>query len=268
MTSLSQTFEVLKSSGRVALMPFLTAGYPDQKTFERLLLGVIEAGADIVEVGLPFSDPLADGPTIQYSSHQALENGTTLSGTLTVLERLSPKLHAPLVIMSYFNPIREYGVDRFLRAAYLSKVRGLIVPDMIIEESPGLEKSAKESKIDLIHLLAPTSGDLRARAIVKRSRGFVYLVSVAGVTGSRKDLPSTLGRWTSSVRKLTDKPLCVGFGISSPSLAAQVARFADGVIIGSAIIDIIRQANSSSRAITEVCRFITRIRKAIDDTKG
>lgn len=268
MTSLRQTFENLSQSGRVALMPFLTAGYPDQRTFEKLLLGVIEAGADIVEVGLPFSDPLADGPTIQYSSHQALSNGTTLSGTLASLERLSWKLHAPLVIMSYFNPIREYGVDRFLRAAYRSNVRGLIVPDMIIEESLQLENAAEENKIDFIHLLAPTSDASRTRTIVNRSQGFVYLVSVTGVTGSRPGLSPKLGRWTRSVRKLTDQPLCVGFGISSPGLARQVAGFADGVIIGSAIIDIIRQANSNSRAITEVGRFITKVRKAIDDRKS
>lgn len=270
MTSLSQTFENLKTTNRVALIPFLTAGYPNQKTFEQLLFAVIEAGADIAEVGIPFSDPLADGPTIQFSSHQALKDGTTLSGTLAGLRKLSPKIHIPLVVMSYFNPIREYRLDHFFRSAYKAGVRGLIVPDMIIEESDKLEQAAQNNKkhrIDLIHLLAPTSGETRTQAIVNRSRGFVYLVSVAGVTGSRKGLPPTLSRWTRSVAKLTDKPLCVGFGISSPKLAAEVARFADGVIIGSAIIDIIRKANSGSQAITRVGRFITKVRKAIDDTR-
>lgn len=264
MTTLTNTFARLKQEKRVALIPFLTAGYPNQKTFEQLLLNVIKAGADIVEIGIPFSDPLADGPTIQFSSHAALQNGTTLAGTLERLAILSGRLSSPLVIMSYYNPIKAYGVSKFLRDTKKTGVKGLIVPDMIVEESSSLEQSTAAHRIDLIQLLTPTSGNDRTIKIITHARGFLYLVSVAGVTGSRHKLPSSLGQWVNSVRAYTNLPLCVGFGISTPRLAAEISRYADGVIIGSAMIDLIRGASTNKQAITHVTRFISNVRKTID----
>jgi len=268
MTALKHAFEKCRQQSRAALIPFLTAGYPDNKSFERLVLAVADAGADIIEIGLPFSDPLADGPVIQYSSHQALQRGTTLVGTLETLNKLSSRIDTPLVLMSYYNPIRSFGLERFVRTAVRSGLSGLIIPDMIIEESHQFEHLASEGNLDLIHLLAPTSDARRTAAILGRSCGFVYLVSVTGVTGSRISLPGYLRGWVRSVKTQTDLPVCVGFGISTPELAARVGQFADGVIIGSAIINLIRKTNGRAQAIISCSRFIRKVRKVLETHHG
>lgn len=268
MMSLTTKFDKLSREKRTALIPFLTAGYPDRKLFGQLFQGVIEAGADIVEIGLPFSDPLADGRTIQFSSQVALKNGINVGNALELIGKLSSGINLPLVIMTYFNPVREYGLKKFMAEASAKSITGLIVPDMIVEESTQLEQLTKAKQIDLISLLAPTSNSQRTSMIIKRSRGFVYLVSVTGVTGSRSSLPPTLGRWVRKVRKATETPVCVGFGISTPAQAAQVSCFADGVIIGSAIIDQIRNGRSRQQGVKDACRFIRKVRKGIDEVSN
>ena len=262
--SITNAFEKCRQEKRKALMPYLTAGYPDNRTFIKLLKEIIKAGADMVEIGIPFYDPLADGKTIQSSSQIALKKGSNLNRIFQQLGNLENRYRVPLIIMSYYNPILQYGLSKFLNKSKIIGGRGLIIPDIIPDEGIRIEKDCHASGVDLVYLLAPTSDVQRRRLILQRSRGFVYLVSVAGVTGARKELPAQLNRWITQIKKESRLPVCVGFGISGLTQAQSVARVADGVIIGSAIIDIIRKSSGSQEAISNVGRFIRKIRKGID----
>ena len=264
MTSIGDTFEHCRRTDRKALMPFLTAGYPDGRSFVQLLRTFSESGADLIEVGIPFSDPMADGKTIQFSSRKALLNGVTVENTLASLSQLGESFDTPLIIMSYYNPIYSYGFKRFLQRARLAGVRGLIIPDLIPEEGTAVERLCRSHRIDLIYLLAPTTQAQRRRMVVGRSRGFVYLVSVTGVTGARKSLPGYLNKWISDVKTECRLPVCVGFGIADVQQAVTVSEKADGVIIGSAIIDIIRRAPEPRQAVTRVRTFLKQLRKGLD----
>ncbi len=262
--SLSNVFEKCRKDKRTALMPYLTAGYPDDKTFLKLLKEIIKAGADMIEIGVPFSDPLADGKTIQSSSQIALQKGININKIFEKLGELENRYKGPLILMSYYNPVLQYGLSKFLNRATSIGGRGLIIPDIIPEEGKIIEKSCQVSGVDLIYLLAPTSNIQRRRLILKRSQGFIYLVSVAGVTGARKELPAQLNRWIGRIKSESRLPVCVGFGISDLSQAKSVAKVADGVIMGSAIIDIIKKSSGSQEAVSNVGRFIGQIRKGID----
>lgn len=263
--SISNAFEKCQRERRKALMPYLTAGYPDDKTFIMLLKEIIKAGADMIEIGIPFSDPLADGKTIQSSSQIALHNGTNINRIFRQLSELENRYKVPLIIMSYYNPILQYGISRFLKKSMSAGGRGLIIPDIIPDEGIAIEKNCRVAGVDLVYLLAPTSGAQRRQLIIKRSQGFVYLVSVAGVTGARKSLPKYLNRWITQVKKESHLPVCVGFGISGLSQAKSVARVADGVIIGSAIIDIIKKSSGPRQAVSNVGKFIGKISKGLDN---
>ncbi len=260
---ISEAFEAAKNDNRRVLIPYLTAGYPDEETFLKLMETFAEAGAGIVEVGIPFSDPLADGPTIQASSQAALDSGVTLAGSLAMLGQLRD-FSLPIVIMSYLNPLLHYGLTRFARDAARVGVRGLIVPDIICEEGDEVERACEKSGIDLIYLIAPTSSSARRKMILKRSRGFVYLVSLKGVTGARRALPSGLSGWISDIKRQSKLPVAVGFGISSPQIARTVSRNADGVIVGSALLDIIRNAKDKKDAIGRAGQFVRKLVRAID----
>ena len=264
MISLTEAFGRCKAHNHTALMPYLTAGYPDEKTFLRLLDEFAGAGADMIEIGIPFSDPLADGPVIQYASQQALAGGMTLEKTLRLLRAANNDSTASRIVMSYINPLRAYGLARFAAEARRAGISGLIIPDLTWDEGKKTEQICHESGIDLIYLLAPTSAANRRQQIIKRSRGFVYLVSVTGVTGARRALPPNLLSWIKQVKKESPLPVCVGFGISNPGQAREVSRCADGVIIGSAIIEIIRKAGSPRRIVNQTGAFIRRLRKGID----
>lgn len=263
--SISETFARCRQEKRKALMPYLTAGYPSEKIFVKLLKEVIKNGADMVEIGVPFSDPLADGKTIQGSSQIALDNGININKIFKLLGELEDKYNVPLIIMGYYNPILQYGISKFLDQSKAVGGRGLIIPDIIPDEGLSIEKSCKKSEIDLVYLLAPTSNSKRRKLILERSSGFVYLVSVAGVTGARKSLPENLNRWIVKVKKESRLPVCVGFGISDLAQAKSISKVADGVIIGSAIIDIIKKSSGSQEAVSNVGRFIKSIRKGIDN---
>lgn len=249
-------------------MPFITAGYPDEKTFIKLLYEFQTSGADMVEIGIPFSDPLADGKTIQYSSQQVLEQGTNLVSIFKQLSQLDLCFTLPIILMSYFNPIYHYGVDKFISRASSIGIKGLIIPDIIPEESGELESKCRKSNIDLIYLLAPTSNEKRTELILRKSRGFVYLVTIAGVTGARNKLPVQLLRWIKKIKKQSKVPVCAGFGISNKSQAATISQAADGVIIGSAIIDKIRKSAGSAQAVLETRKFIRQLRKGMDNVKS
>lgn len=233
-------FTKARDAGRIALIPYLTAGYPSLEQSERLLLALVRGGADLIEIGLPFSDPLADGATIQRASHQALENGVRLADCIALAGRLRQQhgVRVPLLFMGYYNPILRYGLDRFAADAARAGVDGVIVPDLPVEESDDLLAALHAHGRDLIFLVAPTSTDKRIAEIAAHASGFVYCVSLTGVTGKRAALPD-FGPYLARVRAHTDLPLAIGFGISTPEHVRQVAAVADGAIVGSALINLI-----------------------------
>ena len=248
---------------RTALIAYVTTGYPSlEATLETVpMLG--EQGCDIIELGIPFSDPLADGVTIQNSSFHALRNGVTVASCLDTARKLREKTDKPLVFMTYINPVYHYGIDMFCRDCAEAGIDGLIIPDLPPEEGAELEEISLNNGIDLIYLLAPTSNDERIRLVTAHSRGFVYLVSVTGVTGARSMVADDLESFIGKVRKASDKPLCVGFGISTPEQAAQIGKMADGVIIGSRIIQYMESGSHD-----ELETFISRTREALDGIRS
>jgi len=243
-----------------ALITYLTVGYPDSKATVAAAVLMAENGADIIELGIPFSDPLADGVTIQNASYRALLNGVNLEKCLDSAAQISSKISTPLIFMSYLNPIYRYGIAKFCRDCARAGVNGLIIPDLPPEEGHIFEPDATENGIALIYLLAPTSTASRIALVAAKSRGFIYLVSEAGVTGARENLPPGLNVFVKRVRQATDKPLCVGFGISTPAQAARVAQIADGVIIGSKIIQVI-EADAS---LKQLGLFVMTLRKSMN----
>jgi tryptophan synthase alpha chain len=245
---LDQTFESLRTSGRKALIAYVAAGYPPFEEQETLIDALKEGGVDVLELGIPFSDPIADGPTIQYASQEALKNAVSLRKILPFAARVAQRTKLPIVFMSYVNPILQYGVEKFARDARAAGVCGVIMPDMIPEEAGDIEKALAAENIHAIFLVAPTTPKARQALIAKRTHGFLYAVSVTGVTGARTSLPAETRSWLASLRKLGSSPVCVGFGISGPQQIKDLRDAADGFIVGSAIVDIIRKNNAGSRA--------------------
>jgi tryptophan synthase alpha chain len=234
------------TKGRPAFMPYAVLGYPTRADGLAVIRTLVEAGADLLELGVPFSDPLADGPTIQAATQQSLENGTTVKDCLAMVSELRQQgMDTPALMMGYINPILAYGQDRFVVDAAAAGVDGLIVPDLPPEESADLETLCATFGLALVYLLAPTSTPERIKLVAEKSRGFIYLVSLTGVTGARTDLPPDLADFVTRVRAQTDLPLAVGFGIGTGPQAAAVAQLADGVIVGSALVK--RAAESPER---------------------
>ena len=266
MGQISATFERLHLTGRAALMPYLTMGYPQRESALSLVPALAEAGADLIELGIPFSDPLADGATIQASSQQALANGMTLALCLEQATALRARgVTLPLVLMGYYNPILQLGPGVFARRAAAAGVDGVIVPDLPPEESGELRDSLVNAAIDFVPLLAPTSGDDRVRLAASLAGGFLYLVSLTGVTGARDRLSSGLEAFVARVRLVTDLPLAVGFGISTPAQARRVAQTADGVIVGSALVKAIGGSETPVEAARE---FVAALRVGIEPARG
>lgn len=252
---------VFAHSGRRALIAYVTVGYPDVDTTLRLVPLLAECGCDVVELGIPFSDPLADGATIQHASHVALQHDVTPDVCLDVARRLSGTVSAPLVFMSYYNPVLRRGLDAFCAAAAGAGISGLIVPDLPPDEGLALEQAGSRVALDCIYLVAPTTTDARLRYVGQRSKGFLYLVSLTGVTGARAGIDDGLEAFVARARKATGLPLCVGFGISSPSQAARVAAIADGVIVGSRLLQLVDE----DRSLRRVAAFVQQLRSAVDD---
>jgi tryptophan synthase alpha chain len=238
---MSRIASVFHKPGHKALIPYITVGYPALEATLQAVPLLAENGADIIELGIPFSDPMADGATIQASSYQALQNGVTTVTCLETARQLRAMTDVPLVFMTYFNPVFSYGLDKFCHDCAVSGIDGLIIPDLPPEEGARLEQEAVKQGLDLIYLLSPTSTKERIRLIAAKSRGYIYLVSVAGVTGARSSLPPGLADFIARVRRLAGQPLCVGFGISNPLQAKEVAALADGVIIGSRLIQLMQE---------------------------
>lgn len=230
-------FAAAKSENRAAFMPYLPAGYPDLPTSLDLFQALAEAGADLIEVGVPFSDPLADGPTIQAATQQALAQGVTPADCIEVVRNLRERgVQTPVMLMGYVNPILAYGVERYIADAAGVGVSGLIIPDLPPDEAAEVEAACERHGLAMIYLVAPTSTPQRLALAAEHSSGFLYLVSVAGITGARSDLPPHLAEFVARVRRHTALPLAVGFGIAAPAQAAAVAGLADGVIVGSALV--------------------------------
>jgi len=250
------------NQGHTALIPYVTVGYPSIEATLKVVPILASSGCDIVELGIPFSDPVADGVTIQRASFHALQNGVTPKVCLEVAKELSQKAQIPLVFMTYFNPVFSYGLEEFCGACAGSGVSGLIIPDLPPEEGSELETITQRQGLDPIYLLAPTSTEERIRLVAERSRGFIYLVSVTGVTGARDRLPTNLEAFVAKVRQVATQPLCVGFGISTPEQAKRVARIADGVIVGSRLIQLMEADDNS---ISTVSSFVKGLRQALDE---
>ncbi|NQT47931.1 MAG: tryptophan synthase subunit alpha [Chloroflexi bacterium] len=244
---------------RKALIAYLTVGHPSLDTTLETVPALARWGCDIVELGIPFSDPLADGATIQAASYQALRNKVTPQICLDIASQLRREVDIPLVFMSYYNPIFNYGTNAFCQASAGAGIDGLIIPDLPPEEGDELRTAAAASGLDLIYLLSPTSSEERIDLVASSSTGFIYIVSVAGVTGARQTLPEELEEFVARVRRRTTLPLCVGFGISTEEQAARVARIADGAIVGSRIIQLL-----DGHPSPELGRFVRGLRKALD----
>ena len=221
-------------------IPFITAGYPNLKKTEDFIYKMVSAGAGIIEIGIPFSDPVAEGPVIQESSQKALEAGTTLEGIFNLVETVRKKVSIPLVFMTYVNPVFRYGYDNFFKKCSCVGIDGIIIPDLPFEERNEILPYAKKYDVKIISLIAPTSEE-RISEIAKEAEGFLYIVSSMGVTGVRNEIKTDLKSILDSVRKNTAVPACIGFGIHTPEQAKEMAKISDGVIVGSAIIKIIKQ---------------------------
>ncbi len=253
---------IFSQPGHKALIAYVTVGYPSISATLEVVPLLASSGCDMVELGIPFSDPLADGATIQKASFHALKNGVTPQLCLEVAEQLSRKVSVPLVFMTYFNPVFSYGLSKFSSACANSGISGLIIPDLPPEEGSELEAVTQRQGLDLIYLLAPTSTEERIRLVTEKSRGFVYLVSVTGVTGARQQLPADLEAFLARVRMVAHQPLCVGFGISTPEQARRVARIADGIIVGSRLIQLME---AEDNFVSPVSSFVKGLREALDE---
>jgi len=252
---ISQAFRAAKIRSSAALMPYFTLGYPNRGAS----LDIIEAIApysDLLELGVPFSDPIADGPTIQRSTQIALQNGTTVAKCLEMVHILRQQrgIKTPFLLMGYYNPIIAYGEERFIRDAADVGVDGMIVPDLPIEESAILAESAENARMSLIYFLAPTSNIQRINQVIGRASGFIYMVSVTGVTGARSKVSDATSAFVASVQARSAIPVAVGFGISTPEQAADVGRYADGIIFGSALIDVVERADDKPEAAATFVR--------------
>jgi tryptophan synthase alpha chain len=259
MTSVSQCFESLRDRGQCALIPFITAGDPDLATTAEALRVLDRSGADLIELGVPYSDPLADGPVIQAAATRALQRGTRLEAVLEMVQQVSPELRSPIVLFTYYNPILNQGIENFLKQIADAGIKGLVVPDLPLEESDTLIQAAANLGVEVVLLVAPTSPKERIEAIARQAQGFIYLVSVTGVTGIRTQLEARAQDILMDLRTITDKPIGVGFGISQPEQARQVMDWgADAVIVGSAFVKRLADGTPTQglQAIEEFCRSL------------
>jgi tryptophan synthase alpha chain len=242
VSRIEKRFAALKKEGRAGLIAYLTAGDPDAETSTRLFEGVAAAGADLIEIGMPFSDPMADGPLIQAAGMRALKSGMTLRKTLALVRHLRARdPDTPYVLMGYYNPIYRYGAEAFAKDAVAAGVDGLIIVDLPPEEDPELAGPARRAGLDLVRLATPTSDAARLPTIVDRASGFLYYVAIAGITGTRSADAGAVREAVARLRKFTDLPVAVGFGIKNPEQAAEVAEAADAAVVGSSLVDRLAQ---------------------------
>lgn len=255
MSNISKAFKNTK-----AFIPFLTGGDPTIDKTEEYIYKMVEAGADIIEIGIPFSDPIAEGPVIQEANIRALKNGATPERIFEMVERVRTKTQVPIVFLTYLNPVFNYGYDKFFARCKKAGVDGIIIPDMPFEEKGELAEEAKKNGVDIISLIAPTSAD-RIQMIAKEAQGYVYVVSSLGVTGMRSEIKTDLKSIIDLVKQATDVPAAVGFGINTPEQAAEISKISDGVIVGSAIVKIIEKYGEN--AANEVYKYVKEMKDAV-----
>lgn len=259
MNRIDLKFQELRELKRKAFIAYITAGYPDLASTEDMVLALEKAGVDIIELGVPFSDPMADGPTIQRASFLSLQQGTTPAMVLETVQRIRKRSEVPIALMGYYNPVHHWGDEAFVAAASKAGVDGLIIPDLPVEESGSLRAAAKAQGVALVSFVAPTTGKERLGSIVEAATGFVYFVAVAGVTGARQQVSGDIARQVKLARGLSITPVCVGFGVSTPEQVKDVASFADGVIVGSAIIKEIEKNIGHSDMPARVAAFVKKL---------
>jgi tryptophan synthase alpha chain len=264
---IEQTFRQLKAKNEKALIPYLMSGDPSIERTEEFVVEFERDGADLIELGVPFSDPIADGPVIQRAGARSLRSKTSLKDVLALVSSLRQRrrIRIPIILMTYYNPVLKFGEGRFTKEASAAGVDGLIIPDLPPEEAAGLMTPARQSGLDLIFLLAPTSTLDRIKKAVSVSTGFLYYVSLTGITGAKLPGLETIEKHLRLIRRVGSLPIAVGFGISTPDDASAVARLADGVIIGSAIVRMIEQYGDLPRSSTVVGKFVKELRKAVKD---
>jgi tryptophan synthase alpha chain len=256
MSRVRETFRKLKRSGRGGFIPFITAGDPDIATTERLLIELANSGADIIELGMPFSDPVADGEVIQRASERALRNGVTVHDALTCVRNVRPRIDVPIVLFSYFNPLLQFGPEPFTPAASEAGFDGVLVTDLIPEEAESWTRNLLQYGLDPILLVAPTTSDKRLARIAQQAHGFIYAISRAGVTGERDQMTRDAEILVRRIRSVSDLPVAVGFGISTAEQVRTVWRFADGAVVGSAIVKQIENLGHSSDLVKRVGNFV------------
>jgi tryptophan synthase alpha chain len=262
MGRISQTFKRLHQIHERALIPYVTAGDPDLETTKTLVREMLRHGGDIIEIGVPFSDPLADGPIIQRASQRALQAGTSMRRVLQMVHELRPETDVPLVLMTYFNPIYRYGEAAFVRDALAAGVDGIIVPDLPPEEAQTLRDLTADTSLDMVFLTAPTSTPTRLALIAEASRGFVYYVSRLGTTGVRAQLSDDLQVMLAELHQTTAKPIVAGFGVSTPEHVRLVAEMADGVVVASAILKLLEDIQDRDTKLSQIADFIAALKAA------
>jgi len=263
MSRIAQTFQRLKERGEKALVAYVTAGDPDLDKTRQIIIGLKEAGVDILEIGVPFSDPTADGPVIQAAAQRALKKGTTLTGILDMIEDLRTSIDLPVVLFGYYNPIYSYGTERFADRAKEVGIDGLLVVDLPPEEALELRRETDQRGLDFISLIAPTTSEERARQIAGQARGFIYLISITGVTGTARPDSENVKRDIPRIKAYTDIPVVVGFGISTPGQAKEFAPLADGIVIGSAFVRLIDEHAESPDLVSRVSSLAREIKEAM-----
>ena len=263
MGRISDRFAALRERGEKALIPFVTAGDPDLETTAALVPALVEAGADLIELGVPFSDPLAEGPTIQRSSERALRSGTSLRRIFDLVKSLRAQVDVPIILMGYANVPLTMGIENFVSEAAEVGVDGTIIVDIPPEEEPGLYTALEHARIDGILLAAPTTKPDRLEMLAKKTRGFLYYVSLIGVTGARSSLAAGIEENVKQAKSYADVPVCVGFGVSTPVHVAAVGAFADGVVVGSALVNRIEAAASRAEAVDAAAAFIAELKQPL-----
>lgn len=263
MSRIEAKFAELKQKREAALIPFITAGDPDLDTTLKILVALDHGGADCIELGIPFSDPTADGPTIQRSSERALRKNLSLKDILELVRKFRQKSETPLILFGYFNPFFRYGVAQFCRDAARAGADGVLCVDLPPEESEELKRWTDSEGLDLIFLLSPTSGPDRVKLVARKGRGFIYYVSVTGVTGARHSLDGHLRSQLGELRQATSLPIGVGFGISTPQQAAWIGEFADAAVVGSALVQVIEKTKGSAAKAREAGLFVARLKRAM-----
>ena len=263
MNRIKKTFNKLRKNKKKAFIVYITAGYPSLSVTEKIVLELENAGVDIIEMGMPFSDPMADGLTIQKSSERSLAGGTTLKKLLKTVKNIRRKSQIPIVLMSYLNPVYCYGLKKFVKDAVGCGIDGAIFPDLPPEEAVEFEGVARDKDFYIIFLASPTSTPERLETIAKHSKGFIYYVSLTGVTGARSYLAPHISSNIRRIKRITGKPVCVGFGVSNTKQAKLISKIADGIIVGSAVIDVIRRNEKKRNLDKAIGNFASSLAKAI-----